>query len=29
MRITMGDRRIDGTIAGRLEELARTLTAAI
>jgi F-type H+-transporting ATPase subunit delta len=27
MRITMGDRRIDGTVAGRLEELARTLFA--
>ncbi|HEY9086432.1 MAG TPA: ATP synthase F1 subunit delta [Candidatus Tyrphobacter sp.] len=27
MRITMGDRRIDGTIAGRLQELARILTA--
>jgi F-type H+-transporting ATPase subunit delta len=26
-RITMGDRRIDGTIAGRLEELSRTLFA--
>lgn len=27
VRITMGDRRIDGTIAGRLEELTRTLFA--
>jgi F-type H+-transporting ATPase subunit delta len=27
VRITMGDRRIDGTVAGRLEELARTLFA--
>jgi F-type H+-transporting ATPase subunit delta len=26
--ITMGDRRIDGTVAGRLEELARTLFAS-
>lgn len=26
MRIMMGDRRIDGTIAGSLDELARTLT---
>jgi F-type H+-transporting ATPase subunit delta len=25
IRITMGDRRVDGTIAGRLEELSRTL----
>lgn len=25
LRITMGDRRIDGTVAGRLEQLARTL----
>ncbi len=27
VRIMMGDRRIDGTVAGRLEELARTLFA--
>ncbi len=27
LRITMGDRRIDGTIAGRLEQLARSLAA--
>jgi len=27
VRVTMGDRRIDGTVAGRLEELARTLFA--
>lgn len=27
VRITMGDRRIDGTVAGRLEELSRTLFA--
>lgn len=27
VRITMGDRRIDGSVAGRLEELARTLFA--
>jgi F-type H+-transporting ATPase subunit delta len=27
VRITMGDRRIDGTVAGRLEELTRTLFA--
>ncbi|HEV3152476.1 MAG TPA: ATP synthase F1 subunit delta [Candidatus Baltobacteraceae bacterium] len=27
VRITMGDRRIDGSIEGRLEELARTLFA--
>lgn len=27
IRITMGDRRVDGTIAGRLEQLARTLSA--
>ena len=26
IRITMGDKRVDGTIAGRLDELARTLT---
>ena len=26
MRIMMGDRRVDGTIAGSLDELARTLT---
>lgn len=26
IRITMGDRRIDGTVAGRLDELSRTLT---
>jgi F-type H+-transporting ATPase subunit delta len=25
VRVTMGDRRIDGTVAGRLEELSRTL----
>lgn len=28
MRITMGDRRVDGTIAGRLEELSRTLATS-
>lgn len=28
MRITMGDRLVDGTIEGRLEELARTLEPA-
>jgi F-type H+-transporting ATPase subunit delta len=27
VRVTMGDRRIDGTVAGRLEELSRTLFA--
>jgi F-type H+-transporting ATPase subunit delta len=27
VRITMGDRRIDGTVAGRLEELSRALFA--
>lgn len=27
VRVTMGDRRIDGTVAGRLEELTRTLFA--
>ncbi len=27
VRIVMGDRRIDGTVAGRLEELSRTLFA--
>lgn len=27
VRITMGDRRIDGSVAGRLEELSRTLFA--
>lgn len=27
VRITMGDRRIDGSVAGRLEELTRTLFA--
>ncbi len=27
VRITMGDRRVDGTVAGRLEELTRTLFA--
>ncbi len=27
LRIVMGDRRIDGTIAGRLEQLARSLAA--
>lgn len=27
VRIVMGDRRIDGTVAGRLEELTRTLFA--
>jgi F-type H+-transporting ATPase subunit delta len=27
VRITMGDRRIDGSIDGRLEDLARTLFA--
>jgi len=27
MRITMGDRRVDGTVAGRLEELTRVLFA--
>jgi len=27
VRITMGDRRVDGTIAGRLDELSRTLFA--
>jgi F-type H+-transporting ATPase subunit delta len=29
LRIIMGDRRVDGTVAGRLEDLARTLTAPI
>ena len=29
LRITMGDRRIDGTVAGRLDELSRTLFANI
>jgi F-type H+-transporting ATPase subunit delta len=29
LRITMGDRRVDGTVAGRLEELARTLAAPL
>jgi F-type H+-transporting ATPase subunit delta len=28
VRITMGDRRVDGTVAGRLDELARDLLAA-
>jgi F-type H+-transporting ATPase subunit delta len=28
VRITMGDRRIDGSVAGRLEELTRTLFAS-
>ena len=28
VRVTMGDRRIDGTVAGRLEELSRTLFAS-
>jgi F-type H+-transporting ATPase subunit delta len=28
LRITMGDRRVDGTIAGRLDELFRDLIAA-
>lgn len=28
VRIVMGDRRIDGTVAGRLEELSRTLFAS-
>ena len=28
MRILMGDRRIDGTVSGRLDELARTLFGA-
>lgn len=28
VRITMGDRRVDGTVAGRLDELARDLIAA-
>lgn len=27
IRITMGDRRIDGSVSGKLEELARTLAA--
>ena len=27
VRIEMGDRRIDGTVAGRLEELTRSLFA--
>ena len=26
VRITMGDKRIDGTIAGRLDDLARMLS---
>jgi F0F1-type ATP synthase delta subunit len=26
LRLTMGDRRIDGSIAGRLNELARSLS---
>lgn len=29
LRIIIGDRRVDGTIAGRLDELARTLTAPV
>ncbi len=29
LRITMGDRRVDGTVAGRLEQLARTLNVPL
>jgi F-type H+-transporting ATPase subunit delta len=28
VRITLGDRRVDGTVAGRLDELSRELLAA-